>query len=62
MECEVGVKANDVGLGNPRLHGLSPASSVDSRPRSCYVLNTTPIDSTVGSRPPETAVSVFVWE
>ena len=45
-----------------QMHGLSPAPSVDSRRRSWYVLNTTPLDSTVGSRPPETAVSVFVWE
>ncbi len=61
-ECEVGMKTNDRGLGNPQLRGLSPASSVDSRRRSWYVFDTTPIDSTVGSRPPSGAVSVFVWE
>ena len=37
VECEVGVKSNNRGLGNPQLHGLSPASSVDSRRRSLYV-------------------------
>ena len=47
---------------SPQPHRLSSASSVDSRRLSWYVLDTTPIDSTVGSRPPETAVSVFVWE
>ena len=62
VECEVGVKTNNRGLGNPQLHGLSPASSVASRRRSWYVFDTTPIDSTLGSRPPRRAVSVFVWE
>ncbi len=38
------------------------ASLLDSPLFSCYVPTTTPIDSTVGSRPPERAVSVFVWE
>ena len=47
---------------NPRLHELSPVSSVDSHPRSCYVFDTTPISSAVGSRPSFGAVSVFVWE
>ena len=61
-ECEVGVKTNDRGLGNPQLHALSPASSVDSRRRSWYVFFTTPISSAVGSRPSSGAVSVFVWE
>ena len=37
-------------------------SSIDSRCPSWYVLATTPIDSTVGSRPSFRAVSVFVWE
>ena len=60
--CEVGVKSNDRGLGNPQLHGLSPASSVDSRRRSWYFSSTTPIASPVGSRPSSGAVSVFVWE
>ena len=62
MECEVGVKTNNRGLGSPQPHGLSPASSVDSRRRSWYVPFTTPIASPVGSRPPSEAVSVFVWE
>ena len=62
MESEVGVKANDGGLGNPRLHGLSPASSVDSLCPSWYVFGTTPISSAVGSRPSYGAVSVFVRE
>ena len=62
MECEAVVKANDGGLGSPRLHALSPASSVDSRHRSWYVFGTTPIASPVGSRPSSRAVSVFVWE
>ena len=61
-ECEVGVKTNYRGLGNPQLHALSPASSVDSRRRSWYVFFTTPISSAVGSRPSSGAVSVFVWE
>ena len=60
--CEVGVKTNDTGLSNPQLHGLSPASSVDSRRSSWYVFSTTPISSAVGSRPSSGAVSVFVWE
>ena len=45
-----------------QMHALSPASSVDSRPRSWYVFVTTPISSAVGSRPSSGAVSVFVWE
>ena len=47
---------------SPHLHNLSPASSVDSRRRSWYVFDTTPIASPVGSRPSSGAVSVFVWE
>ena len=43
-------------------HRLSPASSVDSRRLSWYVLISTPIASPVGSRPSSGAVSVFVWE
>ena len=39
-----------------------PVSSIDSRRRSWYFHVTTPIDSTVGSRPSFRAVSVFVWE
>ncbi len=62
VECEAVMRTNDRGLGSPQLHALSPASSVDSRRRSWYVFVTTPIDSTVGSRPPSKAVSVFVWE
>ena len=42
MGCDTVVKTNDRGLGNPQLHGLSPASSVDSRRRSWYVFFTTP--------------------
>ena len=60
--CEAVVKGNNRNLDNPRLHALSPASSVDSRPRSWYVFDTTPISSAVGSRPSSGAVSVFVWE
>ena len=62
VECEAVVKGNNRDLDNPRLRGPSPASSVDSRPRSCYVFDTTPISSAVGSRPSSGAVSVFVWE
>ena len=62
MECEAVVKGNNRDLDNPQLHGLSPASSVDSRPRSCYFFDTTPISSAVGSRPSSATVSVFVWE
>ena len=43
------------------MHAMSPASSIDSQLRLWYVFATTPIDSTVGSRPPNWAVSVFVW-
>ena len=62
MECEVGVKTNNKGVGNSQLHGLSSASSVDSERRSCYFFDTTPISSAVGSRPSSGVVSVFVWE
>ena len=61
-ECDKDMKMNYSGLGITSMHALSPASSVDGRHRSWYVVATTPIDSTVGSRPPRRAVSVFVWE
>ena len=40
---------------------LCAASRLDKRLRWLYISLTTPIDSTVGSRPPAKAVSVFVW-
>ena len=62
MGCDTAVETNDRGLGGPQLHGLSLALIVDSRRLSWYVPITTPIDSTVGSRPSSGTVSVFVWE
>ena len=55
------MNSSDIGLDGRPLHPMAPVSSVDSRDPSWYVLATTPIDSTVGSRPPSRAVSVFVW-
>ena len=61
MECDVDMGTDDSGVCTPPMHALSPASNIDSRRLLWYVLATTPIDSTVGSRPPNWAVSVFVW-
>ena len=59
VECDRAMTATDSGLcGLP----LRAVSHLDSRPRSWYVFDTTPISSAVGSRPSSGTVSVFVWE